>query len=715
MVNGVARFVGTSAGRRTKWLVLLTWLFLLVLVGSQGSKMFTLQKNSAISALPDSAESVKADRQYQKFPQSKRIPALIIYQRGSALTDTDRARIDADRAAVSRKITKKVQVHEATFARDGTTAVVRVDLPVPGTALSFDETANVADSVRAVQHLVGRGDGGLAVAVTGQAGYTTANADIMSDVNTTLFLAALLLLVLVLIVAHRSPWLWAVTLAVGGVALAVAEGAVYLLGRATGLTYTTLSQGLLTVLTVCVSTGYALPLVSRYREELRGHADKHEAMSAALPRAGRAAVVSAVPVVGGLLCLMAADLRTTRGLGPVGAVAVLCGLAAAMTLLPAVLLVFGRWILWPLAPRFGDAAKADAGFWGRLCERVGGRPRRVWAVTAVVLAALSVGLFASRTGLSTDDTFAGEPQAVVGQQLLARELPAGSASPVTVVVRSAAEERVLAALRADNGLTQAGRAARTGDLSLITAVPTSPPASPAALRTVTRVRDTLGALHVASATVGGPDAVALDTADAESRDRKVVVPLMLLAMAVLLGLLFRAVVAPVVLISTVFLTYTAALGVSVALNRPLFGFSGQEGTLALHSLAYLVTFTVGSGVFLLTRVEEESVRLGRSAGTVRAVAATVPAITGAALVVAALFAALGLIPLVGIVQVALVVALGVLLDGFVVRPLLLPALLMDLGERSWWPRPRSARSASGAGRPAPAQSTAGTVAGGRDV
>ncbi|WP_330343270.1 MMPL family transporter [Streptomyces sp. NBC_00557] len=679
--------------------------------------MFTLQKNSSISALPDSAESVTADQKYQSFPQSKKLPALIVYQRPSSLTDADRARIDRDREAVERKITEGAEVHEARFARDGRTAVVEVDLPVPGTELSFEETADVGDSVRAIQRLVGRGDGGLDVAVTGQAGYTTANADIMRDVNMALFLGTLLVLLVVLVVAHRSPLLWAVTLAVAAFALAVAEGMVYLLGKATGLTYTTLSQGLLTVLALCGSTLYGLLLIARYREELRTHADRHEAMRAALPRAGGAVVTSAVAVVVGLLSLAAADLETTRGLGPVSAVAVVCALAVSMTLLPAALLVFGRWIFWPRIPRHGTTVEPESGFWGRLSERVGRRPRLVWAATTAVLGALSLGLLGSHTGLSTNDSFAHEPQAVAGQRMLAKGFPAGTTCPVIVIARSDAAERTLAAVRGIEGLAQPRRVAQAGELTLITATPTSAPAGRAALETVRHLRETLRDVPGADAVVGGQDAIALDRQDAESRDRMVVIPLLLLVLALALGLLLRSVVAPLVLVASVVLAYAAALGLSVAAHRPVFGFAGQDGTLALHSLAYLMTFGVGHGVFLLRRVQEERARLGTEAGVHRAVAVTAPALTGAALVVAATFSALALVPLVGVVEVAVVVALGVLLDAFVVRPVLLPALLLDLGDRMGWPRALPAGLSPGTASESaePAPSRTGAVAGGRDV
>ncbi|MET9290369.1 MMPL family transporter [Streptomyces sp. NPDC003077] len=686
-------------------------------MGSQGSKMFTLQKNSSISTLPDSAESVAADQKYQNFPQSRKMAALIVYQRAASLTDADRARIDRDRQAVDRRITAGAEVHEADFARDDRTAVVRVDLPVPGTELSFEETADVGDSVRAIQRVVGQGGGGLDVAVTGQAGYTTANADIMRDVNMTLFLGTLLVLLLVLVVAHRSPLLWAVTLAVAAFGLAVAEGTVYLLGKATGLTYTTLSQGLLTVLALCGSTLYGLLLIARYREELRTHTDRHEAMRAALPRAGAAVLPGVVAVVAGLLCLVAADLETTRGLGPVSAVAVVCALAVSVTLLPAALLVFGRWIFWPRIARPGATAEPEPGFWGRLSQRIGQRPRVVWATTTAVFGALSLGLLASHTGLGVNDSFAHEPQAVTGQRMLAKGFPAGTTSPVIVVARSGAAERTLAAVRGTKGVAEPRRVAQAGDLTLITAVPTSPPAGRAALDTVQRLRDTVRAVPGADALVGGQDAIALDRENAESRDRTVVIPLLLLVLALTLGLLFRSVVAPLVLVGSVVLAYAAALGLSVAAHRPVFGFAGQDGTLALHSLAYLMTFCVGHGVFLLARVKEERARLDTEAGVHRAVAVTAPALTGAALVVAATFAALALLPLVGVVEVAVVVALGVLLDAFVVRPVLMPALLVDLGDRMWWPRALSAGPSPGAasGSAEPVRSRTGAVAGGSDV
>ncbi|WP_344530793.1 MMPL family transporter [Streptomyces albiaxialis] len=674
--------------------------------------MFTLQKNSGISNVPGSAESAQTEERYQEFPGRKHLSAVVVYHRDSQLTEADRKTVDDDRAVLARKLPKG-EVPAAEFSRDGTTAHVDVGIPVRGNDLSFDETEKVTDAVDAVERTVRAGEarGGLETAVTGQAAYTSASAGVMGDANVPLFLAVLLLLVLLLACAFRGAVLWGVVLACGGFGMAVAEGVVYLLGKAAGLTYTTLSQGLLTVLALGAAVHYGLLVTARYREGLRAYEDKHAAMAHALRRAGPTALAAAGAVVVTLLCLTAADVTSTQALGPVCAVAVLCAVAVATTLLPPVLLVFGRWLLWPDVPRpaadapsvnglsadgpSADGPSAEGGASPRAAGLLRRRPRAVWAGCAALLGALALGLFATSTGLAADEGFSSEPQAVAGQRLLAGHAPGGTGHPVTVVTASAAADRTLAAVRDTEGVTGARKVAEHEGRALLTATPTAAPGSAAALDGVERLRDAVHAVKGARAVVGGADAVALDTREAAARDRALVAPLVLLALAVCLGLLLRAVLAALLLTGAVALTWAATLGLVTAASGPVLGFEGQDPTLALHSLLYVAVLAAGSTVFLMSRIRTEHAESAESGGSgsglgspeavLRGLAATSRVTFWAGLVLAGVFGALGLIPSVPVTQTALVVALGMLLDVCLVRPLLVPALLLDAGERSWWP------------------------------
>jgi RND superfamily putative drug exporter len=701
--------ITSLAGRRAKWLVLAVWLLIVLLVGPLGSKISSIQKNDSISYLPNSAESTKVNREYQKFPQSKELPATIAYRRATGLGQPDLSRITADRGKLAARLPNGGRIAPPVVSPDRTTAMLTVPLSVPGTALTYAQGEDVAETVRRIQRVVGHGDGDLRVAVTGQAGYSTASADITRSVSRTLFLVSLLVIALILVLTYRSPFLWAVALAVGGIGMGTAEAMVYVLGKAAGVTLTDLTQGLLTVLALGASTNYALLLIARYREELYRHADKHDAMRAALRRAGPTVFAAAATVVASLLCLLAADLNSTRGLGPICVVAIVCAMAVSLTLLPAVLTVFGRWLFWPLTPRPGAERAGRPGVWARIGTSIRHRPRVVWIGTVLVLAAMATGLTASNTGLGSEEVFTKKPQAVIGQDLLAAGFPAGTTAPVMVIGDAGAADQVFDAVRRTPGITQPAVVGQADGRTMITAVAAATPAGKAAQRIVRTLRDRVHAVPGGHALVGGNTAIEVDTGTSAARDRLVVIPLVLVAIMLTLGLVLRAIVAPVMLIATVILSYCAALGVGTAAFGPVFGFAGQDDSLALHAFVYLVAFGVDYNIFLMTRVREESARLGTEEGVLRGLAGTGHVITSAGLVLAAAFAAICVLPLVPVVEVGVVVAFGVLLDTLVVRSVLVPALTLDIGERVWWPG-RVARPE----RPAPADAENLSLAGERD-
>jgi putative drug exporter of the RND superfamily len=677
------KLAGVPAGRWSKWVVVLAWVAIAVALGPLGGRLTSVQKNDTVSYLPRHAESTRVNAELQRFPDAKQVTAVVVYRRDSGLTPADRARAEADRATLARRLLGGAQAPPLATSPDGETLVL--SLPLPTTGTTTEAGKQLVDMVDQIRSLVGHGSGGLRVAVTGPAGYSADSIKVFQQIDTKLLLATALVVALLLIVTYRSPWLWLVPLLSVGLAYQVAAAVVYLLARYAGLTVNGLSQGILTVLVFGASTDYALLLVARYREELRRHQDKHGAMRAALGSAGPAILASGATVTIGLLCLLVAELNSTRGLGPVGAVGIIAALAAMLTLLPAVLVIFGRGLFWPFVPHFGSTHPEQASMWGRIGLRIQRRPRLVWMVTVLVLMVMAVGLVDTRTGLNQDQAFRGQPDSVVGQRLLEASFPSGATAPISVVATAAAAPAVLQAVRATPGIATARLTGRAGDMVEISATETATPGGAASTATVQRLRQRVHAITGAQALVGGAPAIDLDVNQATARDRAVIIPLVLVVVLMILAALLRAIVAPLLLIVTVILSFAAALGVSMVVYDKVFGFAGSDVSVPLYAFIFLVALGIDYNIFLMTRVREESSRLGTHEGALRALAVTGGVITSAGLVLAATFSVLAVLPLVTMTEIGFVVAFGVLLDTLVVRSLLVPALTFELDHRIWWP------------------------------
>jgi len=433
-------------------------------------------------------------------------------------------------------------------------------------------------------------------------------------------------------------------------------------------------------------TDYALLLVARYREELRRNADRHQAMAIALHRAGPAIIASAATVAVGMLCLVFAQMNSTKGLGPVTAIGIAVGLLAMITLLPALLVIFGRWVFWPARPKLGSAEPAAAGLWARLGNRIALRPRAVWAVTAVVLGVLALGLTQlNASGLAAEDTFVTKPDSVVGQEVLGRHFPAGDGQPVVVIGKADAAVPLRQAVAGTDGIVEVSEPVVRDGLVSLAGTLRDQPDSRAAEATVDRLRDAVHAVGGADAKVGGPTAMTIDMNRANSHDNKVIIPLVLLVVLTILALLLRAIVAPVLLIATVVLSFAAALGISGVLFEHVFGFGGADSSFPLLVFVFLVALGIDYNIFLVTRIREEAQRHGTRRGALIGLAAPGGVIPSAGVVLAPTFAVLGSLPLVFFAEMGIAVALGILLDTFVVRSVLVTALNLDLGPSMWWP------------------------------
>jgi RND superfamily putative drug exporter len=517
-----------------------------------------------------------------------------------------------------------------------------------------------------------------------------------------LLLVAGVAVLLILLVVYRSPVLPLFVLFTAGFALAAASGVVYLLADNDVVTLDGQGQGILSILVVGAATDYALLLVARYREELRRHDDRFDAMWLAWRRTLEPVAASAATIVLGVLCLLLADIGPTRGLGPVAAVGIVCAMVAALTFLPALLVLpgrtspgeHGRWVFWPARPHVGSQGPELRGVWARVASLVGRRPVAVGLASGLgllALAAFAPGLPSS--GVSQSDTFLTRVESVAGGEALARHFPAGSGSPTLVVgpadqlpglvqtLQGTDEVAAVVPTTASGGpgapLVVDGRVQLQVTLA-------SPADSPAAEDVVTDLRDRLDAVS-ADALVGGGTAQQLDVRDFATADRERIIPAVLLVIFVVLALLLRSLVAPLVLIVANVLSFAATLGAAALVFRYVFDFPGGDPSVPLYAFVFLVALGIDYSIFLMTRVREESLRQGTRPGVLSGLAVTGGVITSAGIVLAATFAALAVLPILFLVQIAFLVAFGVLLDTLVVRSLLVPAVAYLLGPRVWWP------------------------------
>jgi RND superfamily putative drug exporter len=666
-------------GRWTKWIVLGLWVVVLAIAGPLAGKLTSVEKNDNSAWLPGSAEATQVADLQKRFQPDDIAPAVIVYERTGGITPADTTKATQDAAAMRAVDGVSGDVVGPLPAKDG--QALQTIVPIKIDADGWDKIVNVVDDLKAT---TGTSADGMTIQFAGPAANAADSAEAFEGIDGTLLYTTLAIVAIILLITYRSPVLWLLPIISAGVALTTAQAVIYLLGKHAGLVVNAQSAGILTVLVFGAGTDYALLLVARYREELRRHEDRHEAMALALHRAGPAIIASAATVAIGMSCLTLAEVNSTRGLGPVAAIGVVVGLLAMITLLPAMLVIFGRWLFWPVRPKAGSAEPTANGVYARLGGRIARRPRAVWVGTAAALGVMSLGLLQlEANGLSQADQFVSKPSSVVGEEALARHFPAGQGQPVVVIGQAASASQIRSTVAATPGISEAGEPVTKGDLAMIEGLLTSAPDSDEAAATIDRLR---AAVHpVGDAQVGGMTAMILDINNANDHDNRLIIPLVLFVVLVILGLLLRSIVAPLLLIGTVVLSFAAALGVSALTFRHVFGFAGEDTSFPLFVFVFLVALGIDYNIFLMTRVREEAQQHGTRRGALIGLAATGGVITSAGLVLAGTFAALGSLPLVAFAEIGFAVAFGVLLDTLIVRSVLVTALNLDLGRWMWWP------------------------------
>jgi RND superfamily putative drug exporter len=695
----MSRLASFVTGRRTKWVVIAFWVVAAAMLGGVGSKLGDVTSDETSSFLPDDADSTKVQALLKdRFPGGETSIGLIVYRRPGGLTEADQQRIADDAAKVDDTI-PVLQPSIQPFAPDapdglvsenGETAYTLVTVP-----LDFQ---NAADWGADTRDVVGGSGDGLEVWVTGDLGFFADFVEVFGELDSRLLAATVLLVLILLGAIYRAPLIAITPIVVVGIAYAIATGFIYLYAKA-GNTVNSNSTGILIVLMFGVGTDYCLLLVSRYREELHRVEDKHEAMARAMRRAGPAILASGCTVISAMLVLLLADTGSTNGLGPTSAIGIACALLAGLTLLPAILTIIGRRGFWPRRSAVAYQPDVDLsqrrGLWRRFGDRVLQRPALALVATVALFGVFSLGFLSYKEDYSIGGAFKKDVESVDGFNVLAQSFPQGALAPTTIVVQregGAVTDEDIAEVRSRmegvDGVAAVGEPVRSedGQIARVDVTFGDDPYSEEALARVGTVREQLENLPGgATALAGSGSAVQQDFNAAAERDTKVIVPVALVVITIILGILLQAIVAPLVLIATVLISFFGTLGLSIWFFIEVQGTAGVDASLPTFAFIFRVALGVDYTIFLMSRVREEARVHGTREGVLRALAATGPVITSAGIILAGTFSVLMTLPVTFIFNIGFMVAVGILLDTFVVRTIMVPAAVELLGDRVWWP------------------------------
>lgn len=690
-----------------RWLIpvllVLTWLAVAGVGGPTFGRLSEVSSNDQASFLPASAEATAAQDWQAKFRDSNEVPAVILIENGSPFTPAQ-----LGKAAGLKTDLEALKLGSAVIG------------PIPsedGKAVQFiapiASSGELKEAVKELRTTVAEAaPQGMQTFVTGPAGLAADLTSAFAGIDGILLLVALGAVFVILLIVYRSLLLPIAVLLTSVFALCAAILLVFGMAKLGWIQLNGQSQGILSILVIGAATDYALLYVARFREALTHTRNRTAAVLAAWKTSVEPIVASGATVIIALLCLLFSDLNSNKGLGPVAAAGILCSLFAALTLLPALMALLGRAAFWPFRPKLVPedqrepelvtGLEGQKGIWRATGSLVSRRPRTVWIASVLLLLVASTGILQLKAnGVPQTDVILTASNAVDGQDALARHFDAGSGSPAVVVADQGKADQVLAKVKAADGvgdayLLAAGSVPITGapgapsvpDVHdgkvLINATLNYAADSIEAEDVVKALRENVKAVD-AGALVGGVTATALDTNTTAQRDLVIIIPVVLVVILFILMLLLRSVVAPVLLVLSVVLSYGAAMGVSALVFNNLLGFPGADATVPLFGFVFLVALGVDYNIFLMSRVREESLKHGTRPGILRGLGVTGGVITSAGVVLAATFAALSIIPIMFLVQLAFIVAFGVLLDTVLVRSLLVPALTYDIGPRIWWP------------------------------
>ncbi|PQZ96358.1 hypothetical protein CQ018_03590 [Arthrobacter sp. MYb227] len=672
--------------------LVLVWLGVAGVGGPTFGKLSEVQTTDQASFLPASAEATRALEWQAKFRTSDAIPAVVVIAGDTALDQAAIAKV-----AESLKDLRDLdgEIIGPFASQDSLAAQLLVPLSTSG------ETKEAVQALRT--ELDERIPEGTRAYVTGPAGFNADLVEAFGGIDGVLLGVALSAVLLILLLVYRSILLPFVVLFTAVAALCAAIVAVYFMAKEGWIRLDGQSQGILSILVIGAATDYSLLYVARHREALAHGATRWEATTIAWKRSVEPILASGGTVTVGLLCLLFSDLNSNKALGPIGASGIVFSIIAALSFLPAALGLLGRSAYWPFIPKparpLGPEELPD-GLWGNLARFVGRHPRPIWIITAILLVAGALGVTQFKaSGVPQSDLVLGQTDSRDGQVVLGQHFPGGTGSPAFAIVGSGTAQEALpkiekldgvasAYIQAPDGgpaLADAGRKPQVVEgKSLISITLDDAADSDAAKATLVELRTAIHGMDPESL-VGGTTATLSDTATTAETDLVKIIPLILGAILLILMLLLRSIVAPVLLVATTVLSYGTAMGISAWVFNGIFKFSGADPSVPLFGFVFLVALGVDYNIFLMTRVREESMLHGTRAGVLRGLSVTGGVITSAGVVLAATFAALGIIPIMFLVQLGFIVAFGVLLDTLVVRSFLVPALVYDIGPRVWWP------------------------------
>jgi RND superfamily putative drug exporter len=684
------------------------WFAITGIFGPLFGKLTSVQENNNSSFLPKGAEATLASDEISKFSgkDSFNFPTLILFE-GKATPETFAA-INAHMSTVGALTLDGTESKISDFLAPGQEIsvfpsqdgkAILANVPLDGNAIAKllpnDKPVlpAVVEALREDIKPVAEANG-LTHYVTGPGGLLGDLFGAFGTLDSSLLLTTLGVVALILIFVYRSPILWIIPLISALFALSTAGGIVYLLAKRDIIDVDGQSQGILSVLVIGAATDYALLLIARYREELHLYESRFDAMKAAYKGVWEPILASGSTVAISLLILLFSQLTNTAGLGPIGAIGIVCSMITILTLLPALLLVFGRWIFWPRRPLFDGDDHVMSGMWSKVGNTIGKNPRKAWVISGSVLLIFA---FASTTlkadGIGTVDTFTGKPESVVGQKLLENHFPGGQGDPTQIVVSEDKLDELAMRLSSAPGVTNVAPQMDpanpssvhvVGGKAILNVTLDKAPDSVEAGNDIPKIRQIAHATD-ATSLVGGTSAVYFDVRTANNRDNRTIIPIILFVITLILGLLLRSILSAIVLLGTVVLSYFATLGVCALVFNHVFGFAGGDNSFPLFAFIFLVALGIDYNIFLMTRVREESQKIGTRAGVIKGVTVTGAVITSAGVVLAATFAVLGLLPLVPLAELGFAVAFGVLLDTIIVRSILVPALVHEIGPKIWWP------------------------------
>ncbi|MEU9982846.1 MMPL family transporter [Streptomyces sp. NPDC050856] len=691
----------TARPGRRRWLipalVVLIWLLAGGALGPYAGKLGEVSTNDQAAFLPEGAESTRVGESRRAFDKDQTVPAILVWVARDG-------RITSEQRGQAQQVLKEAAAVEGAAGRTGPALLSEDGRAVQGIVpLKADLGETVGRTVDTVRQVAGGVEGTRAY-VTGPAATQADLSEAFAGIDGLLLGVALAVVLLILLVVYRSVLLPLIVIVSAVFALALASAVVYRLADHDVVRVDGQVQGILFILVIGAATDYALLLTARFREELAAGKDRFAAMRAAWRRSLGAITASAATVALGLLALLLSDLSNNQALGPVGAIGVVCAVVSALTFLPAVLVLLGRTAYWPARPRPTGTATSPSGEgpgrrgpWDRIAGAVDARPRRIWATTLLALVACAAfSPLLKAQGVPLDETFINDAPSVAGQQALGEHFPGGSGNPAVIIADAEHARQVIAAADSTDGVARAlpvtggGRPGQGAPVVVdgrvrIDATLTAAADSDAAKDTIPRLRQAVHGVDGAHALVGGYTAEQYDTRTTAVHDRTLIIPVVLgIILLILIGLL-RCLLLPVILVATVALNYLATLGIAAVVFTHVFGFTGTDASVPLYGFVFLVALGVDYNIFLMTRVREEAQRHGTRAGVLKGLTATGGVITSAGVVLAATFAALVVIPLAFLAQIAFIVAFGVLLDTLVVRSLLVPALVRHIGPTVWWP------------------------------